>query len=271
MNILKLKKNRTALKNSALVLAIALSTLTINSHAQQSVTTEAQNINAPSQQEKTKTISFMKGKVYELVYFTVGEGKQRQLDEEYFPISMPIVAEYGGKFHGMFLIDNIREGNLKGKMLGIFEWPSLKVKDKMHSDPRFKKVAPILMDAMSYFKPGFYEVDKSSDVTFSNLKSYEFFGAWIDSAEALNEYWKVTGPLKKSYGRPEPKFLLSLKAAGGQGMFDYKPDMSGIVEWDRASDYQAFRDTAEFKTNAAQLIDKALDKINIVQTKVIIE
>ncbi|NQZ51609.1 MAG: hypothetical protein HRT95_15980, partial [Moritella sp.] len=88
MNILEFKKSRTALKNSALVLAIALSTVTINSHAQQSVTAEAQNINAPSQQEKTKTISFMKGKVYELVYFTVGEGKQRQLDEEYFPISM---------------------------------------------------------------------------------------------------------------------------------------------------------------------------------------
>lgn len=268
------KPSRSRLRQILLMASIAVGSLSIGGYAQANIETshatmETAKMALPAQ--KFKTINFKKDKIYELSYFTVKPGKQKQLDEKYFPVSMPIVAEYGGKMHAMFVVTDIVKGDLEGQMLGIFEWPSLEVKDKMHEDPRFKKVAPIMMDSLSYFKTGFYEIEKDTDVTFSSRKSYEFFGAWINSGDTLKEYFKVSAPIKKSYGHPEPKFKLSLKPAKGQGFFAYAPDMSGIVEWDKGEDYYHLINSKEFKARSEDLLDSALKEMNLVQTRILIQ
>ncbi len=268
------KNQRPCLRHIFLMASIAVSGLSFGGYAQADMnaphaTNADAKISLPAQ--KFKTINFKKDKIYEFSYFTVKPGKQKQLDEKYFPVSMPIVAEYGGKMHAMFMVTDNIKGDLEGQMLGIFEWPSLDVKNKMHEDPRFKKVAPVMMDALSYFKTGFYEIENDANVTFSNQKSYEFFGAWINSDETLKEYFKVSGPIKKSYGHPEPKFKLALKPAKGQGLFAYTPDMSGIVEWDKGEDYHALTNSKEFKAQAEGLLDDAVKEMNLVQTRILIQ
>ncbi len=268
------KNPRPRIRQLLLAATITAGILSMGGYAQANMEThhttmETDKMSLPTQ--KFQTINFKKDKVYEIVYFTVKPGKQKQLDEEYFPVSMPIVAEYGGKMNAMFVVTDIVKGDLEGHMVGIFEWPSLDIKNKMHEDPRFKKVAPIMQDAMSYFKTGFYEIENDTDITFSNRKSYEFFGAWIKSDEILKEYFKVTGPIKKNYGRSEPKFKLALKPAKGQGFFAYAPDMSGIVEWDKGEDYYALTNSKEFKAQAEGLLNDSIKEMNLVQTKILIQ
>ncbi len=221
---------------------------------------------------RTHAITFKVGKVYEITSFTIKEGKQRQLNEKYFPKVMPIVAEYGGVSLGMFGVTKKIAGENDGQMIGIFEWSSLAVKEKFHQDPRFLKISPLRDEALSYFKPAFYEVGEDVTVTFKDNKIYEFFGAWFapESGEVLKQYFAVSDPIKRSYGRPYPEFKVKLSPAKGQSSSAYAPHMTGIVEWDKAEDYDILNANEKFKTLAAPLLEKAIAKMDMVQARVII-
>ena len=221
---------------------------------------------------RTHTITFRAGKVYEITSFTIKEGKEEQINEEYFPKVMPLVAEYGGVSLGMFRVTRKIAGEIDGQMLAVFEWPSLAVKNEFHGDPRFLKFSPLRDDALSYFKPGFYEVGQDVTITFKDNKTYEFFGAWLapDSDEALKQYFAVSEPIKRSYGRPYPEIMVILSPAKGQGADAYAPHMTGIVEWDKGGDYFVLASNEEFKTEAAPLLGKAVAKLDMVQTQIII-
>ncbi len=222
---------------------------------------------------RTHSITFKAGKVYEITSFTIKEGKQEQLNKEYFPRVMPLVAEYGGVSLGMFRVTRKIAGEIEGQMLAVFEWPSLAVKSKFHDDSRFLEISPLRDDALSYFKPGFYEVGKEVTVTFKDNKTYEFFGAWLapESDETLKQYFAVSEPIKRSYGRPYPEIMVILSPAKGQGADAYAPHMMGIVEWDKGEDYFVLASNEKFKTEAAPLLGKAVAKLDMVQTQIIIQ
>jgi|GEM_PF-3919815 len=221
---------------------------------------------------KSNTIKFDSQKIYEIVYFTVGEGKQKQLDEEYFPVSMPIAAEYGGFLKGMFKVEDTHRGALEGEMVGIFEWKDMSAYEAMHKDERFLKVVPILQDSIAYFKTGFFSPAETTKVEFSNQKSYEFFGAWIKSKEKLNEYFQESTPLRASYGRPAPKFVLSLGAVEGQNPEkNIVPHMAGIVEWSKSEDYVAYTTHKDFLEKSSGLFEEAVEMINVVNAKPLIQ
>ena len=220
---------------------------------------------------RTHTITFRAGKVYEITSFTIKEGKQEQINEEYFPKVMPLVAEYGGVSLGMFRVTKMITGEIDGQMLSVFEWPSLAVKNRFHNDPRFLQIFPLRDDALSYFMPGFYEVGQDVTVTFKDNKTYEFFGAWFapESDEVLKQYFAVSEPIKRSYGRPYPKFLVTLLPAKGQGSGAYAPHMTGIVEWDKGDDYFILSSNENFRTEAAPLLAQAVAKMDMVQARVV--
>ena len=262
-------KNR-APKN---VMLIAMITAGIGSSFATSWGDDGNNSECPDHStSQTQTINFKVGKVYEITSFTIKEGKQQQLNEEYFPKVMPLVAEYGGASLAMFRVTNKITGEIDGQMLGIFEWPSLAVKNRFHNDPRYIKISPLRDEALSYFKPGFYEVGQDVAVTFKDNKTYEFFGAWFapESDEVLSQYFSVSEPIKRSYGRPYPEFMVKLAPAMGQSVGAYAPHMTGIVEWDQGDDYFILTSNEQFKTEAAPLLAQAVAKMDMVQTKVVI-
>ena len=171
-----------------------------------------------------------------LAYFAVKEGKEKSLEKEYFPRASQIAKDYDGKILGQFKVIKKTGGNINPQMIAIFEWSNLAAKKKMGQDSRNQKIKPIHDNAMSFFKSGYYEVSKDTTISFKENKVYEFFGAWLDSdpksKDKLNEYFKVSGPIKKSYGRPEPQFKLMFGNLKGApvGNNVYSPHMAGIVE-----------------------------------------
>ncbi|MFQ5650171.1 MAG: DUF1330 domain-containing protein, partial [bacterium] len=128
---------------------------------------------------RTHTITFKKGKVYEIAFASIKEGKERQFNEQYFPQVMPLVAEYGAAALGMFSVTKKVEGQIAPQIIGIFEWPSLAVKNKFHKDPRFLRISPLRDEALSFFETSYYEVGEDVAVAFKENKTYEFFGAWL--------------------------------------------------------------------------------------------
>lgn len=58
--------------------------------------------------KRSQTIEFSKGKLIEIVYFTVKEDKQKQLSEQYVPKASMISKEYGAKILSFFAIEKKR-------------------------------------------------------------------------------------------------------------------------------------------------------------------
>ena len=223
---------------------------------------------------RTHTITFRKGKLYEIAFASIKEGKETQLNEQYFPKVGPLVAEYGAAGLGSFRVIGKIEGQIEPQMIVIFEWPSLAVKTKFHKDPRFLKISPLRDEALSFFETSYYEVGEDVTVAFKENKIYEFFGAWLtpEAETALPKYFEVSEPIKRSYGRLYPEFKVNLSPAKGLSSdHAYSPHMAGIVEWDKAEDYYILTSNEKFKKEAAPLMKKALARIDMLQAKVIFQ
>ncbi len=229
------------------------------------------------QSARTQDVTLKKGKLIEVAYLTVIEGKEESLKKDYFPKAMPIVKEYGGKMLGRFKVIKKAGGEISPQMIGIFEWPNLAAKESLMQDIRYQKIKPIRDAASSFLKSGYYEVGKDTTIQFKEDKVYEFFGAWLDpspeSKDKLNEYFKVSGPIKKRYGRPEPIFKTMLGTYKGapKGAEVYSPQMTGIVEWDKSEDFFILQENKDFKKYARPLFDAAIARIDWLHTKIMIK
>jgi len=203
---------------------------------------------------------------------TMKECKGKSLKEDYFPKAMAIVKEYDGKVLGQFKVIKKTGGEINPQMIAIFEWPDIATKERMMSDPRYKEIKPIRDAALSFLKLGYYEVSKDTTITFKEDKVYEFFGAWIDSKDKLDEYFKVSGPIKKNYGRPEPIFktMLGVMKDAPNGSQTYRPQMVGIVEWDQSDDFYILTKNKDFKKKAKPLFEAAVARIDMLHTKIMI-
>ena len=144
-------------------------------------------------------------------------------------------------------------------------------------DVRYQKIKPIRDAALSFLKIGYYKVGKDTTIRFKENKVYEFFGAWLapspTSKDKLDEYFKVSGPIKKRYGRPEPIFKTMLDAFKDAPKGDevYSPQMAGIVEWDKSEDFFILLENNDFKKDAKPLFDASIARIDLLHTQIMIK
>lgn len=208
------------------------------------------------------------GTVIEITYASVEGGKEKQLMKDYLPKIMPIVANYGGKMLGSFNVTAVTGGEITPQMVVLFEWPNLKARDQMHADSAAKKLFPLREDAMTFFKQAFYTVDKDTQLTLHEDKTYEFFNAWTTFAAkvSLPAYFKLSDAPKQKYG--PPKFIATLKPLENapNGGYALAPDMAGIVEWNNTAAYYGLVSDPSFKL-VAPLLSASVSRLDMVHTK----
>ena len=220
---------------------------------------------------KTQTLLFKKGKVYELAFANVKPEKMEQLNKEYFPKAMPLIMKYGGKMLGGFGVVKTDSKLLKSNMVAIFEWPNAKARLKLLADKNFQKITHLRDEALSKVSLGYFEVPEDKAVTFRSDKVYEFGSANLKpgkKAQAdLQEYFKVSEPIKRSYGGTYPEFIVSLDKTNSKGQATFVPHMQFIVEWDSLEDNKKLFSNHDFKTKAVPLMMRAISSFDAVFTK----
>ena len=92
---------------------------------------------------KSAKVLFQKDKVYEIVFFSITKGKEKQIFEKYLPKAAPYFEKYGVKTIGMFNVKESRSEILQSEMIGIFEWDNYEAKEKLEADRGFKKSSQI--------------------------------------------------------------------------------------------------------------------------------
>lgn len=220
---------------------------------------------------KTLEVTFSKDKVYEIVYFTIAEGKEKQVFEEYMPKAAPFFEKYGAKPIGMFSVIENQSETLKSKMVGIFEWPNYEAKERLEADKKFQKVAKLR--AFSFFKGGWFATAENKTITFRSDKVYEMTGASFypteEAKKSLAEYFKVSEPIKRNYGGGYPEFLVSFSPTNSNGTATYSNEMQIIVVWNSLEDNKKLFANEAFKADAMPLMKKAIEKADFVFTKFI--
>jgi len=147
-------------------------------------------------------------------------------------------------------------------------------KARFEKDARFQAVLPIRNDALEFITFGHYQVAKNTSVKFRENKTYEFFGAWLNpnnGQQKLQQYFKVSTPIKQNYGRPAPVFKASFDVIkeSSDDKNVYQPHMAGIVEWDKIDDFFQLINSQAFKEQAAPLMASALSRIDMLHAKLV--
>ncbi|MBL4668969.1 MAG: DUF1330 domain-containing protein [Flavobacteriales bacterium] len=220
---------------------------------------------------KSQTITFTKGKLYELAFADIKPEKMEQLNNEYFPKAMPLMAKYGAKMLGGFGVVKNESEMLASNMVAIFEWPNAQARLNLLADKEFQKIVHLRDEALNTVQLGYFEVKEDKNVTFRSDKVYEMGAANLAPGEegkkALDEYFKVSEPIKRSYGGTYPEFVLNFSPVDSKGQATYTPHMQFIVEWDSLKDNEKLFANEEFKTKAIPLLNKAVEKFDAVFTK----
>ncbi len=220
---------------------------------------------------KTAKVLFQKDKVYEIVFFSITEGKENQIFEKYLPNAAPYFEKYGVKTIGMFKVEESRSEVLQSQMVGIFEWSSYQAKENLEADKGFQKVAKLRDGGFSFFKGGWFATPEDKEVVFSSNKVYELAGATLHPTEeaqaSIAKYFEVSEPIKRNYGGTYPEFLVNLNPTDSKGTSTYSNDMQFIVEWDSIDDNTKLFADEDFKTKAAPLMMAALAKADFVFAK----
>ncbi len=220
---------------------------------------------------KMQTVSFKKGKVYELAFADIRPEKMDQLNSEYFPKAMPLMAKYGAKMIGGFGVVKNESSLLPSNMVAIFEWPTVEARLKLLADAEFKKIVYLRDEALKEVNLGYFEVAESKDITFRSDKVYEFGSADLNtdkkSKASLQKYFEVSEPIKRNYGGTYPEFILNLSAVDSKDQATYVPHMQFIVEWDSLEDNEKLFANVDFDTKAKPLLMKAISKADFVFTK----
>ena len=227
---------------------------------------------SPDRVQSAKVL-FKKSKVYEIAFFSLTEGKERQVFEEYMPQAAPFFAKYGMKTIGMFSVVESRSDNLQSTMVGIFEWPDYVAKENLESDEDFQRIATLRDGAFSFFKGGWFSPQEDTEVTFYSDKVYELAGATLHPTEeakaAIEKYFEVSEPIKRNYGGSYPEFLLEMHPADAKGTSTYSNAMQFIVQWDSVEDNRKLFADEDFKAQAAPLMQKAVARADFVFAKFI--
>ena len=222
---------------------------------------------------KSQTITFTKGKIYELAFADVKPEKMDQLNNEYFPKAMPFMLKYGAKMIGGFSVEKNESEMLPANIVAIFEWPSVQARLNLLADKEFQKIVHLRDEALNKVNLGYFEVKENKDVTFKSDKVYEIGAANLfpgDAAQAsLNKYFELSEPMKRNYGGGYPEFVLNLSPVDSKGQATYTPHMQFIVEWNSVEDNTKLFANEDFKTKAIPILMEAVSKFDAVFTKFI--
>lgn len=210
------------------------------------------------------TAQFRKGALIEVAFLSVKEGKEKQLNEDYFAKVMPVAMEYGMKPLMTIAVKNAYSTDIKPQMVGFFEWPSVEKKEAFEKDERFLKLKPIRTDALSFLRLGFFEVKNDMNVKLDGALFYEIYGMDLikEKVALMGQYFKKAGPIcVNTYG---VDFALSMTPVPIEGFGKdilYSAQSFGIAIWpneEANTNYFTSKEYAEikhFKEESAKRID----------------
>ncbi len=259
---------KSALLTSVIcIAAAAASFMPTNSHAQSCDCTKKATAIAAV---KKANVTLKQGKVIEIAYASVKEGKMADLQQKYFAKVGPIVAEYGATRLAMFQVTAKTGGEMeKPQLVGIFEWPSFEEMEAFHKDSRMQSLGKIRDGALSFFRQSFFEVKADTSIEFRSDRTYEFFSAWLNpnAGSALKDYFKASKPMKLRHG--PPVFVASLSPLKGAPSSHkvLRPHMAGIVEWPSTQTYYDLSTDKEFVEKAEPLLKKAVTRLDMIHAK----
>jgi len=218
----------------------------------------------------TKEAIFRQGKLIEVAYLSVKEGKQKQLNEEYFANIMPIAGEYGMKPLMTIAVKHAWSDEIKPQMVGFFEWPSVEKREAFDKDKRFKKLKKIRDDALSYLKIGYFEVAKDAKVNLDSKLFYEVYAMTLNekNGHLMSTYFEKAGPIvTNDYG---VDFALNLSPVQMKGKNFFVPQMFGLAIWKSEADNQKFFGSSQYN-EIKHYKERALQRIDVWQGAVILQ
>ena len=228
---------------------------------------EVKNTNSPID---GGVVVFQQGKLIEVAYLSVKEGKQKQLNEEYFAKIMPIAAEYGMKPLMTIAVKHAWSEEIKPQMVGFFEWPSVAKKEAFNKDKRFKKLKKVRDNALSYLKMGYFEVAIDSKVNLNSELFYEVYAMTLDekNGHLMSTYFEKASPIvTNDYG---VDFALNLSPVQMKGNDFFVPQMFGLAIWKSEADNQKFFGSSQYN-EIKHYKEQALQRIDVWQGSVILQ
>ncbi|MCH8035240.1 MAG: DUF1330 domain-containing protein [Bacteroidetes bacterium] len=216
-------------------------------------------------------VVFQKGKLIEVAFLSVKEGKGKQLKEDYFPKVMPIITEYGAKPLMTIGVKNAWSDDIKPQMVVFFEWPSAAKKEAFDKDKRFKELKAIRDDALSFLKIGYFEVEKDMPVQLDESKFYEVYGMSMnkENGHLMQKYFEKAGPISTNdYG---VDFALSMKPVHVNifGSDHYVPQTFGLAIWPDAEANDKYFGSEEY-AEIKHFKEDALERLDVWQGSVIL-
>ena len=223
------------MKKNVIITTVLLGTtvLALSSFAGRFSHAETQPKTTNEVEAKTQEVIFKKNKLIEVAFISVAEGKEKQLNEGYFPKVFPIAQEYGLKPLAKIKVDYTYSEFVKPQIIGFFEWESEEKHAAFLKDPRFLKIKHIRDEALSGLRLGYFTVPQDTQVTFSSDQMVEIYAMWMNPKEAhrMQTYFKNVTPLITGKGNKyDVKFPLSLTPTA-YGNDTYKPQAFGVAFW----------------------------------------
>jgi len=173
------------------------------------------------------SVNLEKGKVYELVLFSVEEGKFEQLLNNYLPKVLPLVSEYDAKPLVSFSVAHSMGVEASPQIISIWEWPTPEAFARASNDERIQAILPIRNDALAFIdEANFFAVAKTTTLTLNKDEHYTLFAnsdmsskdiaplLSLQTAEKSNNTltWEHVVLVKQSDGNTSAKATFTLNA-----------------------------------------------------------
>lgn len=220
---------------------------------------------------QTLDVTFSQGKLIEVGLYSIKDGMEAQVKEDYFPKVMPIAMEYGLKPIASFSVEERVYGGSPAQAIGFFEWPSLEAKRNFDADPRYLELRNIRNEALDFLTLGYFEAEETQNVTFRSDRTYDFAAMWLDpnNQEKLGEYFEKVAPVaEEEYGFVP--HLVSLKPLEAHDK-TYHPHMVGMSEWPTEESLSNFFENEKVYQKNVHLRDEAVAYMDVFLLKPVIK
>ncbi|MEO0573058.1 MAG: hypothetical protein AAF039_15225 [Bacteroidota bacterium] len=198
--------------------------------------------------QKTKTLTFPKGKVIEVALIGYRDGKQPIVQQEYFPKVFPVAQEYGLLDAQTFSVVETHYGDAPVQQFGFFIWDSYEQKEKFDKDPRYLELRNIRNKAFNFLYMGYFQVESDVTYTFDNESIYDFAAMFIDVANApkLQQYFEKVAPVAMTdkYGY-QP--IVTLNPLNECTKGKYVPDIIGFAKWSVSDGFSKLKKNSTYK------------------------
>lgn len=207
-------------------------------------------------------ITFKADKAIEVVFYSVRNGFQPQLFEEYFPQVMPYVMEAGGRPMGVLPIGETVSGNLNADTLAFFEWPSIDRYETFVTQPAMvDELLPIRDETIAYLNPdNFYTIKETTTVSIGPGKVFAAEAVWMDAQRkgALEQFEAKVGATRSEFGG---RILVTLQRDDGS-LGTYSADTVSLTEWPSVDAYRGYLASDIYRENLA-LRDQGAKRIDM--------